>query len=339
MTDLNDNYARPAGTATPAEHLVLEGRLRHVSWGAIILGLVVAIAFQILLGLLGIGLGFTIVDPADPMGGLAAWGIASSIYLVITQIIALFIGGYIAARLASARTDQSAMFHGLSIWALATIAMVWIGANAVGVAVSGLSSAVSGIASAATQTVGAMLPDEISLPDISYEALPEPLKEALRENNISPEDLQQELRSAYREVVSPEEQRRLIQELQRAIRDILRNPTNAPQQIDEAMNNIFGEQGILSEQDLNQLENTLQRSLNLSDQEIQQITSQIQQATQEARRSIREAVQTAEQEAVQAAKAVSDRIGRIALWMFFANVLGLIAAVLGGRIGEVKTGV
>lgn len=334
MTDTSD-YARSTGTATNPSSAW--DQLRHVSWGAIILGLVIAIAVQILLGLLGLGLGFMVLDPSDPMGGIAAWGFTSSIYLVITQIISLFVGGYIAARLASAHTGQTATFHGLSIWALATIAMVWLGGSAIGGAVSGVSSAFSGIATATAQAVYVAIPDEIDLPDLDFEALPEPVKETLEENDITPEELQQEVQAAYRDVVSEEQQQALVAELQQAVRAILQNPTDAPQEIDQAMDEIFGEEGILSQQELTELENTLQQRLNISDQEMEQITSQVQQATEQARQSVREAVQTAEQEAVEAAEAVSDQIGEIALWLFLANLLGLIAAIAGGKTGEIKT--
>lgn len=333
---MTDPHTTRAETAAYAERIAVEDRLRHVSWGAIFLGLVIAVAIQIVLGLLGLGLGFSIVDPADPMGGIGAWSISTAIYVVIVNIIALFVGAYVAAHLAPGLTDRSAIFHGLSIWALATILMVWIGTTTVGMIVSGIGSAVSGVASATGQAIEVVVPEDISLPDINYQDLPEPLRQTLEENGITPENLTQEVRNAYRDVVSRQQEQRLLQELRQTIGDILRNPTRAPEEIDQAIDEVFGEGGILTQQDLTEMENTLQQRLNLSDQEVQQITSQFQQTIQEAGETMKQAVQTARKEARQTAQAVSDRIGSMALWMFFANILGLIAAVAGGKIGEVR---
>jgi hypothetical protein len=337
MTEPTHNHTAPIGGTAADERFYFRGRLHHVSWGAIFAGLVVAIALQILLGLLGLGLGFTILDPTDPIGGIRSWGIGTGIYVVLVQVLSLFAGGYIAARLSPALTHQSAMFHGLSIWALATIIMVWLGGTTVGLAVGGLSSAISAVGAGTAQAVETVIPDDINLPDLSYDALPEPIKQRLRQNGITPENFQQELRSAYRQVVSEQERRQLMQRLRQTITAILRNPAQAPEEIDQAMDDVLGEGGILSEEDLTELQNTLQSRLNLSDQEVQQITQQIPQTINAARAALKEGVQTATQEAAQAAEQVSNAIATAALWLFFANLLALVAAVVGGRVGEVKT--
>jgi DNA-binding NarL/FixJ family response regulator len=332
MTDPTYNQT----AAGRGDRFVISDRLQHVSWGAIFAGLVIAIAVQFLLGLLGLGLGLTILDPSDPMGGISGWGIATGIYIVVVQIVSLFVGGYVAARLAPAHTDQTSMFHGLSIWALATIIMVWLGGNTVGLAVSGLTSAVSAVGSGTAQAVEAVIPEDISMPDISYQALPEEIKQKLRQSGITPENFQQELRSAFNQVVSRQERQQLVQRLRQTIAGILQNPTRAPEEIEQAIDDVFSQGGILSEEDLTQLKNTLQRQLNLTEQETQKIINQIEQAIDEARTAVKEGVETARQQAVDAAEAASDAIASIALWLFVANLLALIAAVAGGRAGEVK---
>lgn len=106
MTDPTQSHATPVGSTVDDDHTYLRDRLRHVSWGAIFAGLSIAIALQILLGFLGIGLGFSMLDPTDPMGGFRSWGIGTGIYFVLTQVLSLFAGGYIAVRLAPARRDR-----------------------------------------------------------------------------------------------------------------------------------------------------------------------------------------------------------------------------------------
>ncbi|MGQ9425585.1 hypothetical protein ACXYTJ_07950 [Gilvimarinus sp. F26214L] len=336
MTDTNYNQTAPTGTA-PAGGWG-PARLRHVSWSSIFLGLVIAVAFQIMLGLLGLGLGFTAVDPQQPTpGSVGAWSIGSAIYIILVNIIALFIGAYIASRLAPALTKQSAIFHGMSIWALATIVMLWLGTTTVGLAISGMSSAVSGIASAAGQAVQTVVPEDLNLGSIDYQDLPQPLRQTLEENDITPEDLQQEVTGAFRQAVSRQEQQQLMQELRQTVQEVMRSPGQAGEQIGQAVDEMFGPGGILNEQDMNQLRSTLAQRLNLSEQEVQQITDQVQQGIQEAGENIKQTVEGAQQQAAETAKAVGDQVGKIAWGLFFANLLGLIAAVIGGKMGEVKT--
>lgn len=332
MTDPNYDRTTPLGNGDR----IAFAQLRHVSWGAIFVGLVVAIALQILLGLLGVGLGFTLLNPTDPMGSVTGWGITTGIYIVLVQIVSLFCGGYIAARLASARTNQTAVFHGLSIWALATIIMVWLGGNTVGLAVNGLGSAISAVGSGSAQAVAAIIPDDINLPEVSYDSLPEPIKQKLQQNGITPQNFQQEMRNVFNQAVSQQERQQLMQRLRQAAASILRSPGQAPEEIDKAIDDVFGQNGILSEEDLNQMRSALQRQLNLSDQETRQIVTQVQQTVDDARSAVKEGVQTAKQQTTEAAEKASDAIGSMALWLFLANLLALIAAVVGGRLGEVK---
>lgn len=337
MTEPTHSHTTSLGSTSADDRSYLRDRWRHVSWGAIFAGLSIAIALQILLGFLGVGLGFSMLDPTDPMGGLRTWGIATGIYFVFTQVLSLFAGGYIAVRLAPARRDQTAVFHGLSIWALATILGVWLGGTAIGSAVGGMSSAISAIGGGTAQAVGAVIPDDVTMPNLSYEALPEPVKETLRENGVSPEDFRQEVRSIYREVVSEQAEQRLIQRLEQVVASIVQNPTQAPEEVEQAINDVFGQGGIFSQEDLSELEDALQSRLNLSDQEAQQIRAEVEQAIDEAQTALREGVRTAREEAAQAAEQTSEMLASIALWLFFAHLLAMVAAVAGGRVGKVET--
>lgn len=318
------------------DRTLVRDRLRHVSWGAIFAGLIAAIALQILLGFLGVALGLTILDPSDPAGSISGWGIATGIYVIVVQLVSLFIGGYIAAQLSPARTTQTAMLHGVSIWGLATILMVWLGGNMVGTAVGGLTSAISAAGGGAAQAVQAVIPDNINLPEVSYEALPESIQQTLQQNGITPANFQQELRSAYNQVVSPGERRQLMQRLRETVTSILQNPTQAPEEVEQTINEVFGQGGILGEEDLTEMQNALQRQLNLSPQETGQIVNQVQQAIQELRSTVQEGVQKARQQAVDAAEATSSAIASVAWWLFIANLLALIAAVVGGKAGEAR---
>jgi ElaB/YqjD/DUF883 family membrane-anchored ribosome-binding protein len=339
MTETISTYGTPRrpGAAVPTDRPLAWDNLEHVSWGAIFLGLVIALALQILLGLLGIAIGFTVLDPSDPAGA-GAWGVGSTLYVILVQIASLFLGGYIAARLSPAFTDRSAMLHGASIWALSTVIMVWLGTTTAGMLLTGMSNAVASIGNAVGQTVQAVLPDDLDLDlsQLSFDELPPDVQQSLRERGITPNNLQREVSQVYSQVVSPQEQQAIMQALRQAAANIAQNPAAAGTEIDEAVEQIFGAGGVLTQQDVSQLEQSLQNRLGLSDAEVQQITAQIEQAVEDARQAATEALQTATQQTVAVAEDMSDTVATIAFWTFIASLLGLAAAVVGGWLGEVK---
>ena len=99
----------------------------RVSWGAIFAGVVLAIAVQLVLGILGTGIGLSLVDPVEgTTPGAAGFGIGAGIYWVITTVIALGAGGYAAARVAGVHDRFDGLVHGL----VASAAGTGIGAAA-----------------------------------------------------------------------------------------------------------------------------------------------------------------------------------------------------------------
>jgi tellurite resistance protein len=329
--------ARPSRNLGSTERLLERDDLERVSWGAIFLGLAIALGLQVLLGLLGVAIGLGVLDPSDPSGA-GAWGVGTTIYVIIVQIVSLLTGGYIAARLSPAFTNRSAIVHGASIWALSTVIMVWLGTTAAGMVLTGMSNAVASMGNAAGQTVQALVPDELDLdlPHVAFTSLPADMQQTLRQRGITPGNLDQEIVRAYRQVVSPQEQQAVMEALRQAAADIARSPGDAATDIDQAVDQIFGQGGVLTREDTQQFQQTLQNRLGLSDDEVQQITAQVQQAIEDARQGARNALENAQRQTVAVAEGVSDQVASIAFWTFIASLLGLTAAVVGGWIGKVK---
>jgi len=106
--------------------------LRRISWGAIFAGVVVVVALQLLFTVLGIGIGAGAVDPLadpDPMSGL---GFGAGIWFVLTALISLFVGGWVAGRLAGMKRKTESTLHGLVTWGLATVLGFWMVTTAAG---------------------------------------------------------------------------------------------------------------------------------------------------------------------------------------------------------------
>ncbi len=130
-----------------------------VSWAAVIAGAVIAAALSLMLLAGGAGLGFVSMSPWSQDGASATTlGIAAIIWLLLTQIIAYGVAGYITGRLRTRWVDihsDEAYFrdtaHGLLVWALSAI----ISALVMGSAISSISSGAAKLGASAASGAGA----------------------------------------------------------------------------------------------------------------------------------------------------------------------------------------
>ena len=75
--------------------------INRVSWGAVFAGVVIALVVQLVLNLLGIGLGAASFDPATSDNPSATtFSIGAGIWWAVSGILAALAGGYAAGRLA-----------------------------------------------------------------------------------------------------------------------------------------------------------------------------------------------------------------------------------------------
>lgn len=86
----------------------------QISWGGVIAGTLTGISLLLVLNFLGVGLGFVYFDPQIDFllyPGPIVW-------LIITNVTALFIGGIVSARTAALPTFFDGALHGFLSWAL-----------------------------------------------------------------------------------------------------------------------------------------------------------------------------------------------------------------------------
>jgi len=139
----------------------------RLSWGAIFAGIVIAVAVQLVLGILGTGIGLTMVDPVEgTTPGAAGFGIGAGLYWLITTIVALGAGGYAAARVAAVHERFDALVHGLVVWGVTLILTLYLLTSAVGGIIGGAFRTVGAVAGAAGTTVSAAAPKAASIAGI-----------------------------------------------------------------------------------------------------------------------------------------------------------------------------
>lgn len=336
----DDGYRaeRVRTSAAEAEALARPGLLRRISWGAVLAGAVIAFAIQFLLGLLGVAISGFGLNPANP-DGLGDWGAGVAIYTVITQLVSLVAGGFVAARLAGIPKNTTSLIHGALVWGVVTLASLYLASSAVGTAVGGATSAVAALGKASGNAVEAVIPDDLSAlptPDLELAALPQDVRAALRRNDITAQNLRREVRDIYRDTISRQEQQRVANIATRTARNVVTSPGDATADIEGAIDRIIGQGGVISDQERNQLRASVADQLGISNQRAERIVQQVESAAGEAATNLEQAVETAQAEAVELADEAANTAGKVALGLFFASLFGLLAAVAGGLAGEPK---
>lgn len=138
-----DKDAPHFSPVTPAEDIRTVA-INQVAWGAIFAGVVIGLITQLLLNMLGVGIGLATLDPGTSdnpsAGGLS---IGAGIWWVLSGIIASFLGGWIAGRLAGKPRESTAGWHGLVSWAVTSLIVVYL-----------LTSAISGVLGGALGAIG-----------------------------------------------------------------------------------------------------------------------------------------------------------------------------------------
>lgn len=131
--------------------------LAPISWRAILAGLAVAIALQLVLSLLGAGIGFSFVEPVEGATPSAqAFGIGASLWWLVSWVLSLSAGAIVAVLSSDEITRCRGALLGIVIWALATIAGACLFTNVAGGALKATASAV-GVAGSGAAAGGALL--------------------------------------------------------------------------------------------------------------------------------------------------------------------------------------
>ncbi len=145
---------RATGGGIPAGGTTVLGDGHHIhkriAWGALFGGVVIAVAVQVLLSLLGAGIGLGTVNTnagSTPSGD--SFGVGAGLWWVISSIIALFIGGYVSAWMAGITTRFDGILHGLVTWGISTLLTIYLLSSAVGSIVGGGFSALGSVTSVA----------------------------------------------------------------------------------------------------------------------------------------------------------------------------------------------
>ena len=314
----------------------LEDRIKkfsHVSWGAILAGFVSALSILFLLNLLGMGVGFAAFNPlteTDPFEGLG-WG--TIIWWTVSNLIALFVGGMVAGRLAGFADKMDGAIHASITWGLYVLLSIYLITSAVGNVFSGMS----GVASS-------MFGGDKAKVLVNYEGAQD---NAEKNTNLSMDKVKQQVLS----IINRGESLNIL-------------PDDAAEETKEVIsdNNVTAK-GVISSLDVDEFFNDLQFNLDdegnlkvttegndeyfqkeklkaylannteLSRAEINGLIDKWEKSIQRSIDKAEELYREAKQKAIVYADQAADAMAKFSIAAFFALLLGVAAALFGGAIG------
>ena len=301
----------------------------RVSWAALLAGVTVALVSQLLLGVLGIAIGASTIDPlreADPAAGL---GTGAGIWFALTGLISLFAGGWTAGHLAGIPRITDSTLHGVLTWGLSTLLTFYLLTTSVGALIGGTARALGQGASLVGQGVAAGAPQvaqavqgQMADQGINWDSIKQEAQEILRQTGkpaLQPEALQGKTDEAKKQA-------------QDTAKSAAADPQAADREVKDLMNRMFGQgSDTVNAADRDALVNVVAARSGKSKEEASKIVDRWEQTYREAKEQFAKVKDQAERKAREAGDLAARKVSQAAFWTFAAMLVGLGAAAFGGR--------
>lgn len=325
--NLDSTHSRPAGAAVS---------IRRLSWGAVVAGMVIAVVAQLVLSLIGAGIGLSTIDPMRYNGSpdASSFGLGAAIWWAISSIVALFAGGWVAGHLAGSPKKSDGALHGLLAWGLATILTAYILASAIGSVVGGAASAVGTVARVAGSGVAA-----------AAGPIADTAQQKLEASDISFEDLKSEARKLLAQTGVPALQPGAVADNAASAAEDLTNAAAtagsggepAVQDLQVTLQRIIASgKAVVDQADRDALVNVVMARANVSRPEAEQRVEAWVQSYERASAAFEQQKSEAAARAREVADAAAKASSQAALGAAVALILGALAAAIGGMLARRK---
>ncbi|MGI4840277.1 MAG: hypothetical protein ACRYF9_21960 [Janthinobacterium lividum] len=304
--------------------------LKRISWSAIFAGVALAMVVSLILNLLGTAIGSASIDPLQEGNPLDGLGKGTAIWVVVSGIISLAVGGWIAGRLA----QREGALHGLLVWATSSLITLYLVSSAVtGIVSGGLNLAGSGL-SAAGSGIAQMAPRLSS-------TVQDQLKQQGIDFNLN--DIQGELETAMRQTGKPElnpdnvkqEAQATGQDAKNTAQNSAQNPQSADQQLGSLLDRIKAKgDKAWDATDRQAMVNLIKARTGKSDEEANQMVDQAQQAYQQAYAKYQQLKADAERKAREAADIAAKRVSQGSWLLLITLIISGVVAAAAGMMGR-----
>lgn len=320
-------YAPPVVAPLPAGPM--DSFHKRISWGAVFAGALLALITQLGLTLLGAGIGLSTVDPLQEQNPVNGLGTGAVVWYGLSTLIALYIGGVVAGRLAGAPRRTDGLLHGLLSWALVTLFTFYLLTTAVG----GIISGVGGVAGRALTMAGSGL--AAAAPGAG-----DALKSELKEQGIDLNDVKREARTLLRQTGKADLQPGALEGQARAAGRTAKaeagqsaaDPQATGDNFDQLIDNLTSRADKIGDAaDRDAAVNVVMKRTGKTRAESEQIVDNWIATAKQAQAKLVEAKNAAALKARQAGDAAASGLSKAAIFAFIGMVLGAAAAGFGGR--------
>lgn len=301
---------------------------KGISWRAIFAGTLTVLSVSLILNLIGLAIGLGSIEPTEESNPLSGIGTGALIWWIVSNLIALFLGGFVAARVGVSFHSKSGVIQGIMTWALYTFISAWLLTSAIGSIISGVGNAVSGVLSTAGNVVenqvGPLIQNQVEDLDLSLEDAKQEFYALLEDTDkeeLDPDNLEENAQNVRSTAENRAEQ-------------AARQPGRGDQEVERIFDNARNEfEDSYEALDREALVNVLMERTDMSRPEAEETVDnyigQYERLRERANKFLENAKEEANQQAENIAQAVSDA----ALYLAIALILGIIVAAAGGYAG------
>ena len=314
--------------------------MKRISWSAVFAGVLVAIVTQMLLTLLGLGIGLGTIDAVEERNPAAGLGTGSAIWYIISSLLSLFLGGWVAGRLASAPRLFDGVIHGVLTWCLTTLLTIYFLTTTIGSIIGGAGRLLGGIISTAGSAVGSAA--SAAGPGLGNMVKDQLQANGIDVNNLDLGDLKNEANKLLRQTGDPSLnpnalERKAGQAVDQAKNTASRAASN-PQGADDMASGLFSKlfrqgQSTISQVDRDDAVNVVMKRTGKSRAEAEQTVDGWTKTSQQARVKLEQTTKEAEIKARHVADDAASAASKAAIYGFFGLLIGVASAGYGAKMG------
>lgn len=310
------------------------GFMSRLSWSAVFAGVFIAIAVQLLLSLLGLSIGFGSINPLEEAKPFSGLGTGALIWWIITVLISLFSGGWVAGWLSNQTQKTDLILHGLITWCLFTFLNLYIVALSVSKVAGGVGSVLSkgfsivgtGIKNAAPGA-GDLIKDQLNIDGNSIEKMKveaELLLKQTGKKELQPENLKHKAKQAAGKA-------------ENTGKSVLENPQQAQAKLDSLVSKLFNSGDETFEAaDRDALVNVVMNKTGKSKAESEQIVDNWVNTIKTTKEKVKQAKDQAVEKAKEVGDDVASGLSKFAIFSFFGLLLGAISSSVGAGVAARK---
>lgn len=282
----------------------------RVRWSAILAGWAVALATQLVLTLLGLGIGAWSIDlrEAEPVGAVP---IGTGIWTGISMLVAAFVGGYITARMSGSALRSDGLYHGVIVWGVNWLVFAWLTTTAMATMLGGVFSAFGTTLQSLSQGTTSVVSAAAS---------------QLAGVDISMEELRRQAQSILAATGKKELQPGEIQKDAERVADASKEGQSPRQLTDSTLQELRAK---LMALDRDAAVNVMTTKMGMTEPQARQVV----QSTIGLIEPLKQTAQEVKDRSVEAGDRALDRMGTIAMWLAALAIVTLGLSIAGGMFG------